>query len=102
MASPVMAARNVVPALQVWTNRPKKASAPLGIPVSRPETAELRSDSFSGLSEERLAALEKIEHTTNYPAGAIILPKASTMTMASGADSSRARNLSSVHGVLLG
>src|SRR5689334_759969 len=73
MASPVIAARNVVPTLQVWTNRPKKPSAPSGIPmVSRPQSTEFRSDSCSGLSEERLAALEKIEHTTNYPAGAII------------------------------
>ena len=73
MASPVIAARNVAPALQVWTNRPKKASAPLGISmVSRPESTEFRCDSCSGLSEERSAALEKIEHTTNFPAGAII------------------------------
>lgn len=73
MASPVIAARNAGPTLQVWTNRSKKASAPSGIPmVSRPQSTEFRSDSCSGLSEERLAALEKIEHTTNYPAGAII------------------------------
>ena len=73
MASPVMGVRNVVPRLHVWTNQPKKASAAPGLPlVSRPESTEFRSDSCSGLSEERLAALEKIEHTTAFPAGAII------------------------------
>ena len=73
MASPGIGARNVVPTLQVWTNRPKKASPPPGIPeVSRPASTEFHSDSCSALSEERLAALEMIEHTTNFPAGAII------------------------------
>jgi CRP/FNR family transcriptional regulator, cyclic AMP receptor protein len=73
MASPVIAARNTVPALQIWTNRPQKAGVPLSIPmVSRSACAELRGDSYSGLAEERLAALEKIEHATNFPEGAII------------------------------
>ena len=73
MASPVIAARTTASVLPVWNNRPKKASSVSSVGVvSRPESVEIRSDSFSGLSEERLAELERIEHTTNFPAGAII------------------------------
>jgi len=73
MASPVIAARTTGSALPVWTNRPKKANSASGIAVvSRPANIEFRSDSSCDLSAERLAALEKIEHTTHFPAGAII------------------------------
>src|SRR5690348_356320 len=73
MASPVIAARTAVPGLPVWTNRPRKASLASGIAVvSKPARPELGADSCSGISQQALAALEKIEHTTNFPAGAII------------------------------
>lgn len=73
MASPVIAARNAVPTLHVWTGRPKKGVPASGIAViSRTTSTEPQADSFSNLSDERLEALEKIEHTTNFPAGAII------------------------------
>lgn len=73
MASPVIAARAAAPALPVWPNRQKKASPASGIAaVSAPATTELSAESRLGLSQERLAALEKIEHITNFPTGAII------------------------------
>ena len=58
--------------MPVWTNRPTKATASSIPVVCRSAGIEFRSESRSGLSEERLAALEKIELTTNFPAGAII------------------------------
>src|SRR5690242_4051760 len=73
MASPVIAARTATPVVPVWTNRPRKPNLLSGIAVvSKPANPDLGGDSNSSLSVERQAALEKIEHTTNYPAGAII------------------------------
>jgi len=73
MASPVIAARTAAPSLPGWPNRPKKASSASGISVvSKPQNTELGPDSYGGLSAEKLAALENMEHTTSFPAGAII------------------------------
>lgn len=74
MASPMIAATAAVPPLQVWTNRPKKASAASSVTVvQRNVSSELnRVDFYDGLSESALKALQKIEHTATFPAGAII------------------------------
>jgi CRP/FNR family transcriptional regulator, cyclic AMP receptor protein len=73
MASPVIAARTAVPGLQVWTNRPKKASTASSLSVvQRSASSELNSESHCALSEATFNALQKIEHTVSFPAGAII------------------------------
>jgi CRP/FNR family transcriptional regulator, cyclic AMP receptor protein len=73
MASPVIAARTAVPALQVWANRPKKASSASGLAVvQRSASTELSSDFYCGLSDATFKALQKVEHAASFPAGAII------------------------------
>jgi CRP/FNR family cyclic AMP-dependent transcriptional regulator len=74
MASPMIAARTAVPPFQVWATPPKKANSPYGLAIADECIhCELRSnDFFCDLSEAALKALQKIKHTTTYPAGAII------------------------------
>ena len=74
MASPAIATRTTIPPFQVLTNAHKKPNTPYGLPIIDTCTnCDLRSsDFFCGLSEEALKALQKITHTTTYPAGAII------------------------------
>jgi CRP/FNR family transcriptional regulator len=74
MASPAIATRTTIPQFQVLTNPQKKAHTPYGLPIVDTCTScDLRSsDFFCGLSEAALKALQKIKHTTTYPAGAII------------------------------
>jgi CRP/FNR family transcriptional regulator, cyclic AMP receptor protein len=74
MASPTIVARAAVVPLQVWTDRPKRASSASGIAVvPRGVSSELSSNDFyAGLSETALQALQKIEHAASFPTGAII------------------------------
>jgi CRP/FNR family transcriptional regulator, cyclic AMP receptor protein len=74
MASPTVAARTAVPPLRVWATSPKKANSSSTFPIANGcIRCELhRNDSFCDLPEPALKALQKIEHTTTYPAGAIL------------------------------
>ena len=74
MASPAIATRTAIPRFQVLTNPQKKANTPYGLPaVDSCTSCDLRaSDFFCGLSDAALKALQKIKHTTTYPAGAVI------------------------------
>lgn len=74
MASPTAAARPTAAALHVWAISPKKISSPQGLPISEEcIRCDLRSnDFFCDLSEAALKGLQKIRHTTTYPAGAIL------------------------------
>jgi len=74
MATQTVAARAMVPHFQVLADSTKKAKSPYGIPiVDECTSCSLRTDnSFCGVSEASLKALQKIRHTTTYPTGAII------------------------------
>jgi CRP/FNR family cyclic AMP-dependent transcriptional regulator len=73
MASSIMAAGPAVPSLQPWVNRPRRPStaSSLGV-VNNSATPERLSDLYQGLSEEASHALQKVQHTASFPAGAII------------------------------
>lgn len=74
MASATIAARTSVPQFQIWATPKKRANTPYGLAIAdKCINCELRrSDFFCDLSEAALHALQKIKHTTTYPAGAII------------------------------
>ncbi len=74
MASSMVAPRTA-PQLAVWTApSQKKPKTPYGLPiVDNCTSCDLRTpESFCGLSDAALKALQKIRHTTTYPAGAMI------------------------------
>ena len=73
MASPVIAARTEAPALHVWGNHAKRASSASSLQIlERSARTEPNGDFCEGLSEATFKALQKIEHTASFPAGAII------------------------------
>jgi len=73
MATPVIATGTAVPRLQVWANRPKKPTAASSLQIlERSARSEPSSDFYGGLSEATAKALQKVEHTASFPAGAII------------------------------
>jgi len=74
MASFAAATRAAVPSLHVWPAPPKRANSSSTFPIADGCTrCDLRSnDFFCDLPEPALKALQKIKHTTTYPAGAIL------------------------------
>ena len=73
MASPILAARTAVPALQPWVDRPKSPDSASRLALVQKSAATERfSNFYEGLSEGTLQALQKIEHAASFPAGAII------------------------------
>src|SRR5207249_9063010 len=70
MASPIPATRTAVPP---WMPRPaSRGSASQLAVLQKGSSKESFSDFYEGLSEEAGKALQKIEHTVSFPAGAII------------------------------
>ena len=76
MASPMMATTTASSQFPVLVKPLRKADPPRSLPaVEKPGNGngELRNgDFYYGLAESSLKALQKIEHTTSYPAGVII------------------------------
>ncbi len=75
MASPILAARTrtAIPSLQPSVHRSKSAGLASRLAVvENGASTESFSAFYEGLSEGTCKALQKIEHTTGFPAGAII------------------------------
>ena len=74
MASPMMATTTAGSQFHVWANRPKKADSSRGLQVidKEPDAESRNGDFYSGLAEATQKAMQRIAHTTAYPAGAII------------------------------
>ena len=70
MASPILVTRTAV---SPWVPRPaSRGSASQLAVLQKGSSKESFSDFYEGLSEEAGKALQKIEHTASFPAGAII------------------------------
>ena len=76
MASATMAVgRAVTPGLRYYVDAQEKASAPYGLPIVEDmRDFDLGEQSFfTGLSSQAMEELNRIQHTSSYPEGAVVL-----------------------------
>jgi len=74
MASAVLTGRTTIPQSQQWPEQQTRAKSPYGLPIVEDcLRCQLRDDNFfCAISEASRRALDRIKHTTSYPAGAIL------------------------------
>jgi CRP/FNR family transcriptional regulator, cyclic AMP receptor protein len=74
MASAILTARPTISHLQQWPEQEKRAKSPYGLPIVEDCLhCQLRGDNFfCKISEASRKALDRIKHTTSYPAGALL------------------------------